>query len=221
MSPASKPLDVFRDLHLRGPATASAALHQALKEHAVTPWRYAAEKEPQLRAMGQKDAALAFDRSATPGFDAAGLVLIAASDGMEVANIVPRETGELSHRAYNAILEDFATRIAQPAARAVGFRVELSSSTLQLEDEMPPVVAEALRRFSALANKSTRAAHPRDRDRWFDFIILAHRSSARLDASMLARWLCESEDWPENGAQDLAGEYERSRALLARFSTSA
>jgi hypothetical protein len=171
--------------------------------------------------MGQADAALAFERSATPGFDAAGLVLIAASDGMEVANIVPRETIELSHRAYNAILEDFAALVAEPAARTTGFCVELSRSTLQLEDEMEPIVAEALRRFSALANKSTGASHPRDRDRWFDFIVLAHRSNARLDASMLARWLYESEDWPEDGAQNLAVEYERSRALLARFATSA
>jgi hypothetical protein len=221
MPVTSKPLDIFRDMHLLGPATASTALREALKSHAVDPWRYAAEKEGQLQAMMGQGEALAFERSTTPGFEAAGLLLIAADDGMEVANIVPHETGELSYRAYNAILEDFAVRVAQPAAKAVGFSVDLSSGTLQLEAEVSAEVAEALRRFSALANKSTGASHPLDRDRWFDFIILAHRSGARLDASTLARWLFESDGWPEDGARELAGEYERSRALLGRFAASA
>lgn len=221
MPAASKPLDVFQDLHLRGPASASATLHRALKDNAVGPWRYAAEKEEQLRALGEQGTALAFERAATPGFYAAGLVLVSASDGMEVANIVPREISELGYRAYNATLEDFAERVARPAARIAGYRVDLSRSTLQLDDEVPLNVGEALRRFSALANKSTGASHPLDRDRWFDFIILAHRSGARLDASTLARWLSESEGWPEDEARDLAGEYERARELLARFAASA
>lgn len=171
--------------------------------------------------MGQEDDALAFERSATPGYEAAALVLVATSDGMEVANIVPRETSELSHRAYNAVLEDFAITIARPAASGIGFRVEVSNSTKQLDDELPPEVAESLRRFSVLANKSTGASHPLDRDRWFDFIILAHRVNASLDASMLARWLSECDGWPDRVAHDLAGEYERSRALLARLAASA
>lgn len=220
MPATSKPLDVFQDLHLRGPESASDALQQALKDHAVAPWRYAAEKVEQLRAMGEEGEALAFERAKTPGFEAAGLVLLAADDGMEVVNIVPREVSELSYRAYNAILEDFASQVAAPAAASAGYRVELSSSTLSLEDELPPGVLEALRRFSALANKSTGASHPLDRDRWFDFIILAHRDGVSLDASTLGRWLSESEGWPEDGARDLAGEYERSRALLARFAAS-
>ena len=84
-----------------------------------------------------------------------------------------------------------------------------------------PAVAEALRRFSVLANKSTGASHPLDRDRWFDFILLAHRENAQLDASVLARWLSESEGWFEDCARDLAGEYERSRSLLTRYEASA
>lgn len=220
MPATSKPLEVFQDLHLRGPAGASAALHQSLKDHAVAPWRFAAEKVEQLRAMGEQGDALAFERAKTPGFESAGLVLLAADDGMEVVNIVPLEVSELNHRAYNAILEDFAAQVATPAAKATGYRVELSSSTLQLDDELPSGVLEALRRFSVLANKSTGASHPLDQRRWFDFIILAHREGVHLDATTLARWLSESEGWPEDGARELAGEYERARELLARFAAS-
>lgn len=221
MSTTSKPLDIFQDLYLRGPASAVAALRQALKDRATPPWRYATEKEEQLRELGEEGDALAFERAVTPGFEAAGLVLIADDDGLKVANIVPRELSELTHRAYNAILADFASEVARPAAMDAGYSVVMSNSTLQLENMVSPAVAEALRRFSVLANKSTGASHPLDRDRWFDFILLAHRENAQLDASVLARWLSESEGWFEDCARDLAGEYERSRSLLTRYEASA
>lgn len=217
----SKPLDVFQDLHLLGPAGAAETLHQALKAHAIAPWRYAAEKEEQLRLMGEKGVALAFERAATPGFDAAGLVLTSTAGGMDVANIVPLDISELSYRAYNAILDDFATHVARPAASVAGYRLEVSGSTLQLEDELSAAAAQALRRFSALANHSTGASHPRDQERWFDFIILTHHENARLGASTLARWLSESEGWSEDRARELASEYERARSLLTRFVASA
>lgn len=221
MSTTSKPLDIFRDLYLRGPASSADTLRQALKHCAVAPWRYAKEKERQFRELDIAGDALAFERAATPGFEAAGLMLIADGDGLRVANIVPLELSELSHRAYNAILEDFASQIARPAAQEAGYGVEISSSTLQLESVVSPAVTEALRRFSVLANKSTGASHPMDRDRWFDFILTAHRENVQLDASVLARWLNESEGWPEDGARELAGEYERSRSLLTRYEASA
>lgn len=221
MSTTSKPLDIFQDLYLRGPASAVATLRQALKDRATPPWRYATEKEEQLRELGEEGDALAFERAVTPGFEAAGLVLIADDDGLKVANIVPRELSELTHRAYNAILADFASEVARPAAVDAGYSVVMSNSTLQLENVVSPAVAEALRRFSVLANKSTGASHPMDRDRWFDFILLAHRENAQLDASVLARWLSESEGWFEDCARDLAGEYERSRSLLTRYEASA
>jgi hypothetical protein len=220
MPHASKPLEVFQDLHLLGPASAAQALHKALKAHADAPWRYAAEREENLRVMGDKIDALAFERAATPGFEAAGLVLLSNDDGMEVANIVPLTTSELSYRAYNAILVDFATCVARPAADEAGFCVKVSSGVMRLEDEIPANVSEALRRFSAIANRSTGAAHPRDQERWFDFIILAHREGARLDASTLARWLSESEGWPGDRARELAGDYENARSLLERFVAS-
>lgn len=171
MSTTSKPLDIFQDLYLRGPTSAVAALRQALKDRATPPWRYATEKEEQLRELGEEGDALAFERAVTPGFEAAGLVLIADDDGLKVANIVPRELSELTHRAYNAILADFASEVARPAAVDAGYSVVVSNSTLQLENVVSPAVAEALRRFSVLANKSTGASHPLDRDRWFDFIL--------------------------------------------------
>jgi hypothetical protein len=96
-----------------------------------------------------------------------------------------------------------------------------AGSTEQIEDKLSQSAFDALTRFSALANKSTGASHPYDRQRWFDFVIQAHLESSDLDSDFLERWLIESEDWPQDQASDLAIEYDRSRALLARFAETA
>jgi hypothetical protein len=214
-------LNVFRDLRLLGPVDAVERLRHALIVRATAPWRHAPEREERVHVPAPDGRLMAFERSATPGYEAAGLVLFSRPNGLEVTNIVPLEFSELSHRAYNMILEDFADQIARPASSASGFVVELSGDTVQIEDKLSPAAADALRRFSVLANKSTGAAHPLDRRRWFDFIILAHQDRSDLDADLLHRWLSESDDWPEDRASDLAIEYERSRALLSRFEETA
>jgi hypothetical protein len=68
-----------------------------------------------------------------------------------------------------------------------------------------------------LANKSTGASHPKDKERWFEFLISAHRTSARLDADLLARWLSEAEGWPEDTAHALAIDYEFALGLLQKY----
>lgn len=213
----SKPLDIRQDLQLRGPADKLEALRTSLAERAVRPWRYNALETDQFLVLGEDELALAFERSATPGFEAAGLLLTATKDGMEVASIVPLLTEELSVVEHNRILCDFAACIAQPVAQALGYRVELSSSTLQFEDLLPQEVMAALQRFSDLADKANGAAHPLDKDRWFDFVILSYCTGVQLEGSILERWLYECESWPRDIARNLAAEYERSCALLAHL----
>lgn len=126
MRESSKPLDVRQDLRLRGPATAFTALHGALTARAAHPWRFDAQKTERFRTLGREEGALAFERAATPGFEAVGLVLTATDDGMRVANIAPLLKVHLTVGEYNAILEDFAACIAWPAAQVTGCRVEFS-----------------------------------------------------------------------------------------------
>jgi len=79
---------------------------------------------------------------------------------------------------------------------------------------MSAETATCLRNFSHLANKGTGSAHPSDRQRWNAFVLSAHETGSNLDASMLARWLMEVEDWPSEVAEQLAVEYEYGRELL-------
>lgn len=217
MPTPSKPLSRFRDLRMLGPVDSMDQLRRTLVDFAKEPWRHAPEREKLLHDHSPEGQPMAFERSGSGEFEAAGLVLFAMPGGLEVTNIVPLEVSELSHSAYNTILEHFAEQVARPAASATGYVVEISGGTIQIEDTLSPAAAEALRRFSVLANKSTGASHPLDQKRWFDFIIQAHRDHSVLDADLVHRWLRESDDWPEDKASALAIEYERSRALLSQF----
>lgn len=159
---------------------------------------------------------LAFQRDATVNLPAAGLVLWPNDDGYDVPNITPAELQQLTVSQYNAILMEFAEMVAQPAARRCGFQVTSTSSRQSLEDWLTTEAAEALRRFSAAANKSSSASHPMDERRWFDFIIAVHHTGGTIGSDRLFRWLHEAEGWGEEEAHQLAGEFERSLALLAR-----
>lgn len=208
-------IEVFSDLYLRGPTANKTALREALIAMPAGPWRYDADRSEEIRRnAGSSEDLLAFRHDRDGELPAAGLTLWSRDDGYYVPNIVPVEVGELSRSVYNALLRDFADRIARPAAAAHGFTVEVTSGEQGLDDWGPPEVAMALRRFSGAANKSTRASHPMDQQRWFAFVLAAHRARADLDPDRLARWLQASEGWDEDSAHELAGDYERARALL-------
>lgn len=211
-------LEVFQDLLLRGPREDRGKLRDALIAAAVLPWRHAFDKEADisLHATDDEDVVV-FERSEGDGLVAAGLVLWSTADGYQITNIVPLELNSLSYSAYNAILQDFESRIAQPAAIVTGFHVETSSAHESISDWLTPSSAEALRRFSTLANKSTGAAHPLDKERWLAFLIDVYRKTPAFDAERLVRWLIEVERWPESTAHDLAIQYEFAIELLERY----
>lgn len=210
-------LEVFQDLHLKT-RSASVSIRDQILLHVQAPWRHDAQREQSVKDYAsENEDVIALVRAATNGLDEAGLVLWQEEGGYKVANIVPRNVGELGIAKYNAILRDFVERIARPASIAGGFDFELTAPQQTLEDWLDPGAAILLRRFSNLANKSTGAAHPRDQQRWFEFLITAHRLSVGLDTDRLARWLAEVEGWPGDTARELAIEYEFAMSLLTQY----
>jgi hypothetical protein len=213
-------LEVFQDLALRGPAERRNALRLALAERASAPWRHAADRERDLSAVAREQDVMAFDRAGGDDVDAVGLVLWANEGGYEVTNIVPLEVSELGPRRYNAALQDFAERVARPAADDTGFTLFVSVATQGLDDWLAPEAANALRRFSAAANKATGSSHPMDRRRWFAFLIAVHADGGELDTDRLSRWLVEVEGWTDDAAHDLVVEYEFGLALLDEYDSA-
>lgn len=215
-----KSIEVFQDLHLRSSASAT-SIRTAILTQVQPPWRHDAEREGHIRNHASDDEdVIVLLREAFDDVDESGLVLWQEGKGYKVSNIVPRNVGELGITKYNAILQDFAAKVAEPAARVGGFDVELTSGHQSLEDWLDAEPATALRRFSRLANKSTGAAHPKDRERWYAFLIATHDASKRLDADQLVRWFVEVEDWSDDKAHELAIDYEFALGLLKQYDQS-
>lgn len=212
-----KSIEVFQNLHLKS-RSAPGSIRDRILARVQAPWNHDREREDDIRqgAIDDEDV-IVFVRTAFNDIDESALVLWQEADGYRVSNIVPRHVGELGITKYNAILQDFVERIARPAAKAGGFEIELTSAGQSLDDWLAAEPAAALRRFSHLANKSTGAAHPMDRERWYAFLIATHRSSRRLDADQLARWLVEVERWSNEKADELAIDYEFALGLLEQY----
>jgi len=207
---------VFSDLTLEGPADGRSPLRQALIAAAEAPWVFDRRRsEEVMRNTISGDDVLVFVRKPADDLPGASLTLNATDRGYYVPNVVPVTTGELTRDQYNAILRDFADRIVSPVATRHAYSVNLTAAHQGLGDWVSSAVAQALRTFSAAANKSTGANHPLDQRRWFAFILAAHRGHSDMDPERLARWLHEVDGWDQNSAHHLAGDYERSIALLS------
>lgn len=208
-------IEVYRDLYIRGPLDKRAELRSALLDAVSGRWSIDLKRSEEVaKGAITTDDVLLFRTRPTDTYPEAGLTLWQHEEGYYVPNIVPLESGQLSHSQYNAILDDFVENIASDVAAKHGFKISTTSGHQSIEDWVSEDAAIKLRRFSSAANKSTGASHPADERRWFDFIVSVHRSGQRLDADQLARWLHEADGWDERTAHDLAGRFEGAVALL-------
>jgi len=211
-------VEVFQDLKLLGPENRRSELRIAIIDFASPPWRFDLERSQEIAKNSTLKAdVLAFRRDKSDDLPAASLTLWETDGGYYVPNVVPVEYGQLNYAQYNKILNDFLEKIILPTAPLFGFRIETTPDHQNLEDWISKETANRLRTFSAAANKSTGASHPMDQKRWFEFIISAHRNNADLDTERLARWLNEVENWDEESAYRLAGNYENARQLLKHY----
>ena len=134
-----------------------------------------------------------------------------------VANVVPMQAGRLTYDNYNTVLVDFHDHIVAPVAKDLGAHVTLSNDVKTLDDWISRESAAKLRRFSAAANKSTGSSHPRDKERWYDFVVSAVRNDDPINSSELARWLTEEECWPDDIVHELEIEFEQEAGLLRYY----
>jgi hypothetical protein len=218
-------MEVFRDLLVTATPEQMAAVVAAIESSQSTGWvvdRESAEQSRKFNPPGRSALAYHFRHTANGALPAALLALVQdENDGTRftVPNIIPTDSPQLSRAVYNRLLEDFAQRVIQPAAAAVGVKYELTDPHAELTRWMSPDTAEKLVRFSHDANRESGAARPEDRALWNAFVLAASREQCRLDAATLTRWLTEVEGWPQVWAERLALEYHYGRELLG-FSSS-
>lgn len=215
-------MERFKDLEITGPENVLLAAVQRLSENLPAGWHRDTEAEARLEEIDPRgsDAGFSFARDAAGGIVAAGVFL--ARDGMRlhVPNIVPRKSGQLTMSEYNRILDEFAALLRShlPDDGTVTFAV--SGDQASVTDWVSQDTADALRRFSTLANKSTGSSHPNDFERWAVFLIRAHREGADLHSDDLARWMVKEHGWSSDRADKLAIEYEFARGLLKIYDSN-
>lgn len=134
-------------------------------------------------------------------------------DTWYVSNIVPQKKNQLTHDEYNVVLQHFYKNVVCKAINGSPVTATLTSDEISINSIAGEKVARALRIFSELSNKSTGSAHPQDRKRWFEFLVLAHESSEKIDTDLIIQTLIE-QGWSEEKASDLGIEYEFAEDLL-------
>ena len=207
-------MKVFRDLEISGSASSLMKLIETIESKLENGWTRDREAEKRLEETGSRgEKWFCFSCTEKEGREAAKLwFTFKGENTLYVSNIVPVEFGKLTYDQYNTILKDFHSKFIEPVGQPLGLKYILTSDVKDIEDWVSDETAKKLRRFSAAANRGL--LHPLDRERWFDFLVSAHKESSELDETTLMRWLIEHEKWSEEVASELAEEYENARALL-------
>ena len=214
-------LAVHKTLFVRGDRDRFSRVVTLVTDQITGDWSRDVEAEERLRSDAPPPQRLyVFRRGSSAQLPAASLFLTQHDNALEVTNIVPQSTspGSLTRDEYNRILDEFAARIAGPAA-SLGLELDVTPDRRAITDWMSAATAQRLRLFSGTANKGSGIGHPHDFGRWADFVIAAHRERSSLDSHTLQRWLIEEEDWPDGIAIRLAVDYEYARDLLKAYDT--
>lgn len=209
-------MKVFKDLTIVLRSTRSEEFIAALERNLPSGWTR--DKEAESHAVGPGPRGHVYIVCDQKGERESALVAIVPREGgYYVSNIVPRQTGRLTHDQYNRILDEFADECIGPLEKTLDLQVIRSSDSETLENWVSKDTAEKFRHFSGLANKSTGTSHPMDKERWYDFIIAVVTNQDSLDASTLDRWLFEEDGWDEDMANEMAIEYEQEVGLLKHY----
>jgi hypothetical protein len=211
-------IEVFQDLTLASGEGDLTSIRTSLINHQAVGWVHDADQEADLRKYSGSNEDIIQFRYVGSDLPRASLTLWARANGYAVTNIVPAEQGQLSVSEYNSLLRDFVGQVVQPAQSEVGFDQNLSDPVRKLDSWISQGAAEALRRFSALANKSTTNSHPNDSERWEQFVVEVHlEEGPPLGTDILMQWLVEIDGWDEQSAQKLAIDYEKGLSLLETY----
>lgn len=210
-------LPVHKNLQITGDARKVDAFLTELAGTSMHGWSCDTESETSIAKYGTGNMRCMIRTSESPRLAARLWLARRSPTEVYVSNIVPYISNRLDYTDYNALLDDFAARVVKPISGKHGVVATSTSGEFSLDDAAGKEVADALRTFSSCANKATGSSHPLDQERWFAFVIAAHRTNASLEPVELSRWLAEAEHWDEDVAMDLSIQYEQQRALLEHY----
>lgn len=206
-------MKTFRDLYIHLNGVEVDALSKNLESHSKAPWIRRKDKEEELGEVDKRP--ICFEAKKGNAVSPAALFIFSkGNETLWVSNIVPTEENELTCDQYNFALEHFYENIVLPAIKGTSITAELTSDQISIGSVAGEEAEKAIVRFSNLANKSTGSSHPLDRERWLEFLVLAHEAKSELHAEMVIRTLVEL-GWSEEKAVELGIQFEFAEDLLS------
>lgn len=210
-------MKVFRDLYLYITPQQENDFFEEIKKTLPEGWK----RETELEKESHRESGIKYYFFSCSKNDEIEDALIALArknaEVVYIANIVPKKIGELGIEKYNKILMYFYENILLPVCQDRHINIEVTSDQQSMEDWVSISTYEKLKRFSAVANKSTGTAHPSDQERWFDFVISVIENNDSLSTDQLRRWLIEEEGWPSDIVAEMVIEFEQEIALLKYY----
>lgn len=206
-------MKTFRDLKLIGSVGEQEKLLECVERSLKDGWVRDREKEAEFE-FSHKLKYKIFVCSKSGSRPAAALFFITDRNNyLYVCNIVPRELEELGIEKYNALLEEFQSKVIEPAAKDLDVQIITTLAERTIDNSMSPEMAQLLKSFSAAANKSSGGTHPCDEERFFNFIVKAHQEGSLLDESQLSGLLVD-DGWTDEDTFELSCKYRFGRDLL-------
>ena len=214
-------IEVFRDLTIGSDHVPLGDIRASLLGVETREWGHNEEQEANLKdhAVGMRQEDILVFEYTGDTLPKSTLTLWQRGETYTVTNIVPADVGELGVKLYNDLLICFVAEVVDKASVRDQLTLSLSDDVRSLDTWTSAEAADSLRRFSALANKSTTNSHPNDRERWERFVIEAHRNGDNLPVDILMQWLIEVDGWDETSANKLAIEFEQGISLLGAYDT--
>lgn len=207
----------YKELKLTGGAERLSLLLSGISTESFDGWKRNRTHEEKLPVDGISSGFYCFTCDERLSRRSAHLWLAPRSEvEFYVSNIIPGQGNRLSYDDYNEILSSFAVRL-RASQLCKDVQIIETGGELVLDSLLSQEALTCLQRFSRAANKSTGSSHHFDKERWFAFIIAAHKEDSSLHASDLLRWLTEEEDWPTDQAKELVIEYEQQISLLEYY----
>lgn len=209
-------MEIYSDMTISGSQSDLSELLQRLDGSSLAgSWRRdeTAERDIAPLLLGQTGVRC-FENTTETELPSACLWLDIESDRWEVTNVIPMPPNDsLTPSQYHSLLCSFRGHASR---LATDLRIRISEPLLDVGPGywLTPKTEKLLHAFSTLANKSTGASHPRDRERWHAFVRAAHEDRVRVGGDELSRILVEHDHWSESKASELAILFEYELALL-------
>jgi hypothetical protein len=118
---------------------------------------------------------------------------------------------------YKAILREFDSTIAEPAAELVDGMTAIEISQYRLQDYFSPRAVGLLEAFCLSSNQADLGTHPGDQERWITFLLAAFADGNDVHCDVFGNCLKTAEWWPEAGISRLVHEYDFAMRLLEQL----